>query len=369
MGARPASGQALAVVLCPPRYLPGPQLKMMRHTANHDDRLTGDLPRRRLAAGALAYGGLLAVFWLIARFFHLKALSDSPGSTVLSFALMFAPYWLFGFGLADVLRRYLAAGAARIAAALLLTVPYFVLTIPQGTFQWPLAVLLAAICLLVAFVLHRWRTPGNWADLIILLVLGLTIDLGLLSRPWFLTAPGVALWPAGLGGFPKMMMANLALYGYLVIKPLPGIGYDLVPELHDFKTGLREFIFYAPIVLVLGFSLGFLHWQGLMSRPAQFPAAWMFTFIFVALPEELFFRGLVQNLLEKQMGRVPALWTASVLFGLSHFNKGAVFNWRYVILATIAGLFYGRAWRPRRRLFASSVTHATVDAVWSVWFR
>jgi membrane protease YdiL (CAAX protease family) len=40
-----------------------------------------------------------------------------------------------------------------------------------------------------------------------------------------------------------------------------------------------------------------------------------------------------------------------------------------VILATIAGIFYGRAWRARRRLFASSVTHTTVDTVWSIWFR
>jgi membrane protease YdiL (CAAX protease family) len=69
------------------------------------------------------------------------------------------------------------------------------------------------------------------------------------------------------------------------------------------------------------------------------------------------------------MGRTAALLLASLLFGLSHFNKRAVFNWRYVILATIAGIFYGRAWRERRRLFASSVTHATVDAVWSIWFR
>jgi hypothetical protein len=141
---------------------------------------------------------------------------------------------------------------------------------------------------------------------------------------------------------------------------------------------LREFAFYAPIVLSLGFVLGFIHWQGLMAKPQQFPLDWVFTFIFVALPEELFFRGLVQNLLERHIGRVRALALASVLFGLSHFNKtagvphgaaGALFNWRYVILATIAGVFYGRAWRARKRLFASSITHTTVDTVWSIWWR
>jgi uncharacterized protein len=90
----------------------------------------------------------------------------------------------------------------------------------------------------------------------------------------------------------------------------------------------------------------------------------------VALPEELYFRGLVQNLLERHMGRNAALIAASILFGLSHFNKRTIFfNWRYVLLAAIAGFFYGRAWRERKRLLASSVTHATVDTVWSIWFR
>jgi membrane protease YdiL (CAAX protease family) len=63
------------------------------------------------------------------------------------------------------------------------------------------------------------------------------------------------------------------------------------------------------------------------------------------------------------------LLLASVIFGLSHFNKPLPFNWRYVILASIAGVFYGRAWGDRRRIFASAITHTAVDVVWSLWFR
>jgi hypothetical protein len=40
-----------------------------------------------------------------------------------------------------------------------------------------------------------------------------------------------------------------------------------------------------------------------------------------------------------------------------------------VILAAVAGVFYGRAWLAQRRLIASSITHATVDTVWSIWLR
>ena len=66
---------------------------------------------------------------------------------------------------------------------------------------------------------------------------------------------------------------------------------------------------------------------------------------------------------------VPALAIGSVLFGLSHFNKRSThFNWQYVLLATIAGIFYGRAWRENRRVAASAITHTWVDWLWSWWF-
>jgi len=95
-----------------------------------------------------------------------------------------------------------------------------------------------------------------------------------------------------------------------------------------------------------------------------------FTFLFIAIPEELFFRGWVQNLLERRLGRTPALLGTAVVFGLAHFNKRAVhFNWRYVVMAALAGVFYGRAWLKERRVGASAITHALVDATWSLWLR
>ncbi|HLW55335.1 MAG TPA: CPBP family intramembrane glutamic endopeptidase [Candidatus Angelobacter sp.] len=321
-----------------------------------------------MSGGALCV--VMVIFWFIARYFHLQALRDYPVSTFLAFTLLFAPYWFFGFGAGDALRRILRSPAVRVLAAALLTLPYFVLALPRGDFHWPLAATLVAIAVLSAAALARWQTPGNWADLAVLAVAGLSIDLGLLNTAGPLAIHGATLWPAGLGGFPKMMMANVALYCYLVIKPIDGVGYDLAPRFSDVKIGLRELLFYAPIVLTLGLLLKFIAFHHAADNVAlAVPAAWIFTFIFVALPEELFFRGLVQNLLERRLGRTGSLLLASVLFGLSHFNKGAHFNWRYVLLATIAGIFYGRAWRGQKRLFASSITHSSVDTIWSIWFR
>lgn len=115
-------------------------------------------------------------------------------------------------------------------------------------------------------------------------------------------------------------------------------------------------LFLTPPVLILGLALGFIHphrslLAGNLAGVGWAALRWVGIFFFTAVPEELFFRAWVQNLLERRVGRRAALGIASVVFGLSHFNKrSAHFNWRYVLLATIAGIFYGRAWREQRRV-------------------
>jgi hypothetical protein len=137
----------------------------------------------------------------------------------------------------------------------------------------------------------------------------------------------------------------------------------------DWKTGLRELLFFTPLVLTLGWALGFIHPHANFPSGGTAVLRWVLIFFFTAVPEELFFRGWVQNLLERRMGRRFALVIASGLFGLSHFNKrSAHFNWRYVLLATMAGIFYGRAWREHRRVAGSTITHASVDWLWGLWF-
>jgi membrane protease YdiL (CAAX protease family) len=213
--------------------------------------------------------------------------------------------------------------------------------------------------------MHQARTAdpeqhGNWRDYLVLIPLGLAVDLRWLEPAW----------PPHLAVFNKILLLDAGIYGLVFIRQLNSIGFDLRLRLRDLRIGIREFIFYTPIAIVLGLSLGFIHFHKLWPSPLQFSGAFVFTFFFIAIPEELYFRGWLQNLFERRIGRYPALIVTAILFGLSHWNKRTTsFNWQYVLLAMIAGIFYGRAWRQDRRIAASAITHTTVDTVWSIWFR
>jgi hypothetical protein len=253
---------------------------------------------------------------------------------------------------------------AQVLSPSLLCVPYLLVTLSSGTFSWTWLGLYATLPPVIAAVLIGARgTKSGWPEFLILAILGLAVDLR-----WFEPA-----WPAHLAVFNKVLLLDAGIYGFVAVRNLDGVGFDLRLRVRDLITGLREFVFYMPLALTLGLGLGFLHLHPFGSIgpvTLQFAGAWIFTFFLIAVPEELFFRGWLQNLLERRMGRWPALVITSILFGLSHFNKRALhFNWRYVLMAAIAGVFYGRAWRRDRRVGASAVTHATVDSVWSLWLR
>jgi membrane protease YdiL (CAAX protease family) len=104
----------------------------------------------------------------------------------------------------------------------------------------------------------------------------------------------------------------------------------------------------------------------------------------IAIPEELLFRGIIQNLLERALpgAKWLPLVLASLIFGFAHANNAnppyftfsiagmtIEFPWVYVLLATIAGLFYGLTYQKTRKITAAAVVHCLVDAWWVIFFR
>jgi membrane protease YdiL (CAAX protease family) len=285
------------------------------------------------------------------------AMATLVGELSVAGAFGFAPDWTV-----RVVQRW--PFAIKIFSPALLVLPYVIVAASEQMFRWGWVAFYAALPVGMAWLLAQAAEAdpeqrGTWRDAIILLFLGLAVDLRWLD----------SAWPAGLQALGKILLVDMGLYGFFAIRQLSGAGFNFRPRWSDWTTGLRELVFFAPIVLILGLALGFLAPHANRPSPGAAALQWVGIFFFIAVPEELFFRAWVQNLLERRLGRTIALLAASVLFGLSHFNKrSAHFNWRYVLLATIAGIFYGRAWRRDRRVPASSITHTFVDWIWSWWF-
>ena len=254
---------------------------------------------------------------------------------------------------------------ARLILPGLAGIAYWLVAGSSEHFRWPFFGVYAALP--GALVTLLWQASrydpeqrGDWRDFLVLFVLGVIVEFRLFEPAWQPSA----------GSFNRLILLDTAVYGFLAIRQLTGVGFNFVPRITDVKVGLRELALYAPIAIPLGLWLRFLHYHPGLPSLGMLAVTWILVFALVAVLEETYFRGLLQNLLERRIGRRAALIVTAGLFGLSHFNKGAThFNWRYVLLATLAGIFYGRAWRANRRLFASAITHASVDTIWSIWLR
>ncbi len=274
---------------------------------------------------------------------------------------------VFAFGLAG---ERIAASLtrlplfARVTLPAFLAVPYLMAACCTGDFHpgWLLLYLLIPPALAAFELLADHLDPdqhGHWLDALVLLPLALAVDLR-----WLQPA-----WPPGTDLLGKLILLDSALYAILGLRRLSGVGFDLRIRLADLGIGMREFLFYAVLAIPIGLALHFLALHHRLAHPRILAPLWLFSFFAVAIPEEIFFRGWMQNLLERRIGPRWALLVTSALFGLSHFNKrGGIFNWQYVIMAALAGVFYGRAWRRNRRVGASAICHATVDTIWGALF-
>ncbi|MBV9074833.1 MAG: CPBP family intramembrane metalloprotease [Acidobacteria bacterium] len=322
---------------------------------------------RTLWRAAVLYALLLIAFWFAAQYFNMPArIHGHMPSSFAAFAMILAPYWFFGFGLAQILRQRLSAAWMRVLLPGSLAIPYVVFAVPRHEFGalWLCTLFLIPVSAAGMFEFAPAKPADSpkfcWQDFVVLSMFFLPVEFGLLNG---------AFPYSGLSALPKLLLVDAALYSYLVVRGLERVGYDLRPRLRDLVIGVRECLFYTPIVIPLGLLLSFLHPHAHWPTLAQAAGAVLITFVFVAIPEELFFRGVLQNLLESRIGHPWSMLLSSVIFGLSHFNKPLPFNWRYVLLGSIAGWFYGRAWRSDRRVAASATTHTLVDVIWSLWFR
>lgn len=287
-------------------------------------------------------------------------------ATLTVFCFLFGVMLLFAArGVSDAIAARFGSGGGLLLGVSLF-VAYFVYLEGTGTFSLPRVGAIAGLIFvpLALAMSARGAAGGAWQDFAI--VAGVWVFVKF--------SPSHMLWPypgARLAYvFTVLMAVGTALASFALVRRLSSIGYVIGWGKSWSFYIVASFLAFACIAIPLGTGLRFIafapqwpHWSALVFTPLAI-------LFFTAWPEELLFRGLLQNLLAKaSKSEFAGWWTASILFGFSHITNLGFPNWRYVILASIAGFFYGWTWRKTGSIFASALVHAAVDATWHFLFR
>ena len=185
-------------------------------------------------------------------------------------------------------------------------------------------------------------------------------------------------WMYRLFPFPPQLTHTLTILlalstgvaAFVVLRRLEGVGYAIEWVRGSGWIVLSHFLLFAAIAVPLGVAIGFIAYDPSVARLRSLPVAVIGITFFTAWPEEFLFRGILQNLFSRTLkSQWIGLAVASVVFGLSHILHAPFPNWKYVILATIAGVFYGHARMKTGSLLAGALVHALVDISWHVLFR
>ena len=271
---------------------------------------------------------------------------------------------LFAPALQVRLRSLLRRRAAWVwAAPPLLTAAFSGAALVAGAFSVPLALLLLGYTsapVLCAFLEGPGPAPRPTAlDFLAILLLWLPLEF----------AAGAKLVPRAAQGFLHSVAYAVAILLGLVLflgfRAFPGMKFNLPRGRRDVWLPLAGFALVAPVLAVVGIALGFIPPPHLPVQAAgRMAAAAGVIFVSTALPEEILFRSLIQNLLTQRFGDgARTLLAASVIFGCAHLDNGPqpLPNWRYMILATIAGWAYGKVFRNASTVLSSAGLHMLVD--------
>lgn len=226
---------------------------------------------------------------------------------------------------------------------------------------------------------------------------GVTLLAALLEGRLSLLALGYVLIGAGIAFAVPKMVGRIRYIGYLlIIIWCVALSMHLIPGFENLKVldsviakpQSTPFSMYLNLDKPLVFFALLMMWPALLGKARRpdyrlltltlvalfslLPVAvflgalkpqvslpewwWLFVInnlLFTCVAEEAFFRGFLQQGLSKRFGIHIGLIVASVLFGLAHFNGGALL----IIFATLAGIGYGVVFHLTGRLWVAVLTH------------
>jgi membrane protease YdiL (CAAX protease family) len=231
--------------------------------------------------------------------------------------------------------------------------------------SWKALLIGAAYAVVPALLLagSAGKSPGTWEDYAAAILFWLPLEFRWMYR--------LFPYPPQLTHTLTVLMAlSTGVAAFVLLRRLDGIGYAIEWRKGFTSQVALNFIAFAAVAIPLGIRIHFIAWGPSLTRLRSLPIVALGILFFTAWPEEFLFRGLLQNLFSRTFSNKWAgLLVASLIFGLSHIFHAPYPNWKYVLLATIAGLFYGHAWIRTGSLLPGALVHGLVDISWHILFR
>src|SRR5580704_485174 len=294
-----------------------------------------------------------------------------PQATVLAVLPAFLLEASFYYALAaDKIRARIEKLPPVTVAALLwiaAVLPYLAASVALGSFQWRAFAALAALAIVASFwyVLLPKKAPF---DVLFLVFMAVVMLAHVFPRIYISPHPKLPLSALG-----QAMWVRSGVFVMLAIRRVSGVGFGLWPNRRQWKIGALYYLLFLIVAVALAWWIGFAkpHWpHGDWERASLYAVGTFFGVLWVlALGEEFLFRGLLQQWIGAWLRNENAgLLVTSLLFGAVHLWFRGFPNWRLAIMAAVAGVFYGLAFRRTKSIRASMVTHALVVTTWRVFF-
>ncbi|CAA0191351.1 CPBP family intramembrane glutamic endopeptidase [Tenacibaculum maritimum] len=198
---------------------------------------------------------------------------------------------------------------------------------------------------------------------VILLAIPLFFHFPLLEFTNYNYIKGVILTPNAV---PYSLYFNLdkTLIGIFII------GCNFQQKTFNFnKTGKLLARLLALMIVFLFISSSLIGYTKFEPKIPSFIGVWIITnLFFTCFAEEALFRGLIQQQINEALSgkyaNILSITIASLLFGLAHFTGGV----SYILLASIAGGFYGYIYYKSHRIESAIALHFIFNLAHLIFF-
>ncbi|MDW8395297.1 MAG: type II CAAX endopeptidase family protein [Anaerolineae bacterium] len=290
---------------------------------------------------------------------------SDPADLIFAAMLLLLPVGCAVLNTPELRRGDIGLGLSTAALPVLLPLTRNTAGSPLALMLEPGEIALRAGALALPAALLLFTTPRQKQNLNFLL---LCATLSIWYSIEFGAFPDVQIDPAVNLNYFYLAAILTLLYALSAAGWLPNVGFHFHASFHELASALLSLAVFAVPALGIGLASGFLKPE-LQPFSVESLTRAGSVYLFVALPEEILFRGVLLRYLHSTLAvpAAPALLLSAVIFGAAHLNNPPGVGW-YFVLATLAGIAYGWIFLSTGKVTLSALVHTSVNWVWWAGF-